>query len=60
MHPVLALALFVLICWTIVQMLFGLQQFDTVFPVTATLLGILFAVGIRGAYFTLKQRKSKR
>ena len=58
-YPVLALSVFVLIGWTIVQMLFGLPKFDTVFPITAILLGILFAVGIKGAYITLKQRKTK-
>jgi Mn2+/Fe2+ NRAMP family transporter len=59
-YPVLALSIFVLIGWTIVQMLFGLPKFDTVFPITAILLGVLFAVGIKGAYITLKQRKAKR
>jgi hypothetical protein len=59
-YPVLAIAIFSLVCWTIVQMLFGLPKFDTVFPITATMLGILFAVGLKGAYITLKQRKSGR
>ena len=58
-YPALMLCILVLIGWTIVQMLFGLPKFDTVFPITAALLGVLFAVGIKGAYVTLKQRKSK-
>ena len=57
--PILALSIMVLICWTIVQMLFGLPKFDSVFPITAALLGVLFSVGIKGAYITLKQRKTK-
>jgi len=60
LYPALAFSILVLIFWTLVQMLFGFPKFDNVFPITATTLGILFAVGTKGAYSTLKNRKAGR
>ena len=45
-----------LVFWTLIQMIFSLPKFDDIFPVTAVLLGAMFAIGVKGAYKTLKDR----
>ena len=60
LYPALVVSIFVLVFWTLVQMIFELPELDSLFPVTAMFLGVLFSSGIEGAYFTLKNRKVKK
>jgi uncharacterized membrane protein len=57
-YGLIGLCIIALIFWTIIQMIFGFPQIDNYFPVTAVVLGILFSVGIKAAYGTLKERDS--
>jgi|GEM_PF-2569588 len=48
----------ILIFWTLIQMLFQLPQLDSFVPISAILMGVIFAAGLKGAYVTLKQRSA--
>jgi len=56
LYGVIGFAIVVLIFWTLIQMMFQLPQLDSFAPVSAILMGVIFAAGLKGAYITLKER----
>jgi hypothetical protein len=55
-YGAIAFGFVLLIFWSLLELLFGLPRLNTIVPVPAIFLGIVFAVGIKGAYITLKER----
>lgn len=56
LYAIIGFAIVLLIFWTLVQMMFQLPQLDEIAPVSAILMGLIFAAGLKGAYITLKER----
>lgn len=52
----LAFIFLIFICWSVIQLIFGIPSISTVISLEAALLGLLFALGIKAAYTLLRDR----
>lgn len=64
LYGAIAFGFVLLIFWTLLELLFSMPPIETTLPIPAAFLGLVFAVGVKGAYVTLKERdalkKAKR
>ncbi|GLQ33916.1 hypothetical protein GCM10007939_01990 [Amylibacter marinus] len=56
LYTVMGLGLVLVILWTLLQMILALPAVASIFPLEACFLGVIFALGSKGGYRTLKER----